>query len=213
MDSFVTFVATFAVLLYLSLVCRTNSTSCTGQGCFPQSRDLTTVAGASISSNSTCGLAGAEDFCVKRVCTYKCDATVPSQFHGVNLTIDQYDSDSYWKSKNFDENVVLQLDLGHSYFFTEIVATFRFEYPAAMYFAKSNDNGTSWKVLTYFSTNCQEYFGMEEVEENSRNGFDTECFRLESGTGGNPQVRYKMTGRCKFVLFVLKEYFLHGQSY
>lgn len=191
MDSFVA-LFTAILLTFLTFVCPTYSASCIEQTCFPTTRDLTTVAGASISSNSTCGGTGVEDFCVKQDCVYKCDANVPSLSHGVNLTIDKFDGDTYWKSKNFDENVVLQLDLGHSYFFTEIFVTFRFEYPAAMYIAKSDDYGTSWRTVTYLSTDCDKYFGMDEVEEKDRNGFAVECIRLDPGTAtATPQVVYK----------------------
>ena len=199
MDSFASLVALLATLSS-SLICRTYSASCNGP-CFPATRDLSAITGVSITSNSTCGLEGTKDFCVNQVCTHKCDATVPSQFHGVNLTIDKFEKETYWKSQNFQENVVLELHLGHTYFFTEIFATFQFEYPAAMYFVKSNDFGTNWKTLGYLSTDCQEYFGMDAVEENSRNGFAVECIRLDPAKAtGNPQVMLKNS----FLLLYLK---------
>ena len=164
-----------------SLVFRgANSNGCTKDSCFPPTWELETVRGASITANSTCGLTENEEFCVRQQCGFHCNNAVPSNFHGVNLTIDTVNDDTYWKSKNLEENVVLELNLGHSYFFVEVTATFAFSYPAAMYFSKSEDHGATWHTLAYFSSDCDKFFNMSAAEENDRDGFIVECFRLDS---------------------------------
>ena len=179
MNSCVVYILT--ALIYTSNVFRTaNSNDCTPESCFPPTSDLETVRGASITANSTCGLNGNEEFCIKRRCGHQCNNAVPSNYHGVNLTIDKVDDDTYWKSKNLDENVFLELNLGHSYLFVEITATFVFNYPAAMYFSKSDDHGATWRTLAYFSSDCSKHFNVSAVEENDRNGFIVQCFRLDT---------------------------------
>ena len=157
-----------------------NSNSCTEEYCFPPFWDLETVRGASITANSTCGLNGNEEFCIEHVCGHQCNNEVPSNFHGANLTVDKVDDNTYWKSKNLDENVVLELNLAHSYFFVEVTATFAVSYPAAMYLSKSDNHGATWKTLAYFSSDCSSYFNMTSVELNDRDGFSVECFRFDS---------------------------------
>lgn len=180
MNSCVLYILT-AVILTSSLTFRSASSNvCTRESCFPRTWDLETVRGASVTANSTCGLRGSEEFCVKQQCGYQCNNALPSDFHGANLTIDTVNDDTYWKSKNLDENVVLELSLGHSYFFVEITATFFVKYPAAMYFSKSDDYGATWQTLAYFSSECGKNFNMTAVEENDRDGFLVQCFRLDS---------------------------------
>ncbi|CAB4020635.1 Hypothetical predicted protein [Paramuricea clavata] len=174
-----------ALIFTSSLILRgANSNVCTRESCFPPTLDLETVRGASITANSTCGLSNInEEFCVLTTnlqCGFQCNNAVPSNSHAVNLTIDTVDDDTFWKSKNLDTNVVLELNLGHSYFFVEVTATFEFNYPAAMYFSKSEDDGASWQTLAYFSSDCDNYFNMSAAEENDRDGFIVQCFRLDS---------------------------------
>ncbi|XP_028407647.1 laminin subunit alpha-like [Dendronephthya gigantea] len=171
----------FTVIFTSGLILRSaNSNVCTPESCSPSTIDLTAVRDAVIRANSTCGVNKTEDFCVNQNCDYKCDNTDPSNYHGVNLTIDNVNDDTYWKSENLKENVVLDLDLGHPYFFVEITATFAFSYPAAMYFSTSDDHGASWRTLVYFSSDCAKYFNMTAVEDNDRDGFIVQCFRLDS---------------------------------
>ena len=182
MNSCVLCVVMTLIFISSSIFHVANSNDCTKESCFPPTEHLETVHGASITANSTCGGNGNEEFCVKGNCLHQCNNADPSSsnYHGVNLTIDSVDDDTYWKSKNLDENVVLELNLGHSYFFVSITATFAVGYPAAMYFSKSDDHGATWQILAYFSSDCNKYFGMSTVQENDRDGFIVQCFRLDS---------------------------------
>ena len=180
MNSCIVYILVTLVLASTILFHCANSNSCTKDSCFPPAWGLETVRGASITANSTCGLSENEEFCIKQQCGYQCNNAVPSNYHGANLTIDTVNDDTYWKSKNLDENVVLEINLGHSYFFYEVTATFAFSYPAAMYFSKSDNHGATWETLAYFSSDCAHNFNMSAVEENDRNGFIVECFRLDS---------------------------------
>ena len=180
MNSCLVYILVTLVLASTVLFRCANSNSCTKDSCFPPAWGLETVRGASITANSTCGLSENEEFCIKQQCGYHCNNAVPSNYHGPNLTIDTVNDDTYWKSKNLDENVVLEIELGHSYFFYEVTATFAFSYPAAMYFSKSDNHGATWETLAYFSSDCDYNFNMSAVEENDRNGFIVECFRLDS---------------------------------
>ena len=179
MNSCVVYILT--VIFTSGLILRSaNSNVCTPESCSPSTIDLTTVRDAVITANSTCGVNKTEDFCIKQNCDHKCDNTDPSNYHGANLTIDSVNDDTFWKSENLKENVVLELDLGHPYFFVEITVTFAFSYPAAMYFSKSDDHGASWRTLVYFSSDCGKYFNMTAAEDNDRDGFIVQCFRLDS---------------------------------
>ena len=201
-----------ALIFSSSLILRgANSNVCTRESCFPPTLDLETVRGASITANSTCGLSDInEEFCVSTnlQCDFQCNNAVPSNSHGVNLTIDTVSDDTFWKSKNLDTNVVLELNLGHSYFFVEVTATFEFNYPAAMYFSKSEDDGASWQTLAYFSSDCDNYFNMSAAEENDRDGFIVQCFRLDSA---NNELKvcvklYRIMKHICNLLFLPREY-------
>ena len=196
MNSCVVYVLTTLIFALSFVFHFANSNGCTKDSCFPPTEDLGSVRGASVTANSTCGLNGNEEFCKGLRCGFQCNNAVPSSsnYHGVNLTIDTVDDDTFWKSKNLDENVVLELNLKHSYFFVEITATFAESYPAAMYFTKSDDHGASWQTLAYFSSDCNKYFNMSSVEENDRDGFIVQCFRLDSA---NTELKV-----CMFCLYI-----------
>ena len=179
----------FAVLSLL-LICTIHVVSsqngCTGSGsCLPSPED---IAGKfAVTSNSTCG-DPVEQYCVGAACSKVCNANDNGLKHPANYTNDAFSLKTFWKSKNYEFPVYLQIDTGATFMLYQSVITFQHELPAAMYLAKSKDFGATYSEIAFFSSDCRAFFNMEETPDNKRNGLKVECFKIDPVLNSNKQV-------------------------
>ena len=159
--------------------------SCTGGPCYPPPADIS--GDFNVTANSTCG-DPPEQYCVKLNCTKVCDAKDPNNNHNPSFVNDPFGWGKFWKSKNFQYPVALQLDFGRTFMLYRSVVTFYHELPAAMYLLKSNDSGRTFDPIAYFATNCKEAFNMSETPENERKSLKVQCFGIDPATNPNLQV-------------------------
>ena len=159
--------------------------SCRSEPCYPPPADIS--GDFNVTANSTCG-DPSETYCVKLDCTKVCNAKDPNNQHKASFVNDPLAAGKFWKSKNFEFPVALQLDFGRTFMLYRSVVTFHHELPAAMYLLKSNDSGITYNPITYFATNCMEFFDMPETLENEREGLKVQCFKIDPDTNPNLQV-------------------------
>lgn len=184
----------FAILLFAIsssvhfLPCATQCTE--GAPCYPSPKDI--AAGRNITVNSTCG-DPAEQFCIELNCESVCNANDNDLKHPASYINDDYNLGTYWKSKNFEYPVFMQLDLGAIYMLFNSIVTFQHDYhlPAAMHFAKSKDFGASFQPIAYFSTSCSQFYNMTETSLNRRSGLQLECFKMDTTANPNPTNRLR----------------------
>jgi len=159
--------------------------ACSSGPCYPPPADIS--GDFNVTANSTCG-DPSEAYCVKLDCTKVCNANDPNNEHPARFVNDPFADGKFWKSKNFEYPVVLQLDIGRTFMLYRSVVTFYHELPAAMYLLKSNDSGITYNPITYFATNCTEFFNMQETPENEREGLKVQCFKIDPDTNPGLQV-------------------------
>ena len=158
---------------------------CSNGPCYPSPSD---IAGKfNVSANSTCG-DPQEAYCMNLQCDKVCNANDGSLKHPPSFVYDEISAGTFWKSKNYEFPVVLQLDIGRTFLLYQSVVTFYHELPAAMYFLKSNDSGVTYRPITYFATNCTRFFNMPETPDNEREGLKVQCFKIDTGTNPSKQV-------------------------
>lgn len=184
------FVSWLLVIFAAEIVSGQNQ--CNNGPCYPSPVD---IAGRyNVTANSTCGEPTQEIYCVNLDCSKVCNANDPDLQHPPRFVNDRFSANTFWKSKNYEFPVVLELDFGRTFMLYRSVVTFYHELPAAMYFLKSNDSGRTYRPITYFATNCTRFFGMPETPENDREGLKVQCFKIDPGTNPSKQV---------FVIFIL----------
>ncbi|XP_027039863.1 laminin subunit beta-1-like [Pocillopora damicornis] len=158
--------------------------SCSVGPCYPSPSDISKYF--NVTANSTCGNPS-EPYCVNLDCTNVCNAFDDNLAHNASLVKDDFSKNTFWKSKNYEFPVVLQLEVRRTFMLYQSVVTFYHELPAAMYLLKSNDSGRTWNPLTYFATNCTKYFNLPETPENEREGLKIQCFKIDTA---NKQLFY-----------------------
>ena len=179
----------FAVLSLL-LICTIHVVSsqngCTGSGsCLPSLED---IAGKfAVTSNSTCG-DPVEQYCVGADCSKVCNAKDNGLKHPANYTNDAFSLKTFWKSKNYEFPVYLQIDTGAMFMLYQSMITFQHELPGAMYLAKSKDFGATFSEVAFFSSDCRAFFNMEEIPDIKRSGLKVECFKTDPGLNSDKQV-------------------------
>jgi hypothetical protein len=89
------------------------------------------------------------------------------------------DKNTFWKSVNVDKPVFLQFDFGVLFILYRSVVTFRLEVPAAMYFSKSKDYGSTFQAISFYAKDCGTFFNMSVTPTNRRNGTQVECFKID----------------------------------
>ena len=159
--------------------------SCTGGPCYPPPADIS--GDFNVTANSTCGDLP-EQHCDQLNCNKVCDAKDPNNNHNPTFVNDPLGWGKFWKSKNFQYPVALQLDFGRTFMLYRSVVRFYHELPAAMYLLKSNDSGRTFDPITYFATNCKEAFNMSETPEYERESLKVQCFGIDPATNPNLQV-------------------------
>ncbi|KAL9988631.1 hypothetical protein ACROYT_G003097 [Oculina patagonica] len=161
--------------------------SCSSGPCYPPPADIS--GDFNVTANSTCG-DPPEQYCVNLDCSKVCNANDPNNEHPPRFVNDGFSANTFWKSKNYEYPVVLQLDIGRTFMLYQSVVTFYHELPAAMYLSKSNDSGRTYNPITYFATNCTEYFNLPETPDNEREGLKVQCFKIDPGTNPKKQLYY-----------------------
>ena len=160
---------------------------CSVGPCYPSPSDISKYF--NVTANSTCGNPS-EPYCVNLDCINVCNAFDDNLAHNASLVKDDFSKNTFWKSKNYEFPVVLQLGVRRTFMLYQSVVTFYHELPAAMYLLKSNDSGRTWNPLTYFATNCTKYFNLPETPENEREGLKIQCFKIDTATNLNKQVSF-----------------------
>ena len=188
----------FAILLFV-ISCSVHflpcATQCTeGIPCYPSSKDISSKRNVTV--NSTCG-SPPEQFCIELDCSSVCNADDDALKHPASFINDGYNLPTYWKSKNFDHPVFMQIDLGSTFMLFSSIVTFQHDYhlPAAMYFAKSKDFGVRFQPVAYFSTSCSQFYNMTETSLNRRDGLQLECFKMDTTANPNPANRERLVSK------------------
>ncbi|XP_061578256.1 laminin subunit beta-4 [Cololabis saira] len=145
---------------------------CDGISCNPQLGDLMIGRAAQLSTSSTCGLRGPQQYCIlgfleeEKKC-FICDSQQPYDrydnlnSHRIENIISTFDPERktrWWQSENGVHRVSIQLDLEAVFQFSHLVLTFKSFRPAAMLVERSKDFGRSWKVFRYFAEDCALHF-------------------------------------------------------
>ncbi|KAM9216772.1 LOW QUALITY PROTEIN: laminin subunit beta-4 [Dugong dugon] len=133
--------------------------------CHPTTGDLLVGRGAQLTASSTCGLRGAQKYCIlsyleeEQKC-FICDSRFPydpytqPNSHTIENVITSFEPDrekKWWQSENGLDHVSIRLDLEALFQFSHLVLTFKTFRPAAMLVERSTDYGHTWKVFKYFA--------------------------------------------------------------
>lgn len=148
-------------IVFIALIsCRTEVESvCSPQAaCYPAPIDVSAVANSKFNVTSTCGNPP-ETFCSKGDCTLMCNATDPAKMHPKQYMLDAYGLPTYWKSKNLEAPVTIQLDLPQKLILHQVVTTFEIDVPSGIYLQRSQDFGKTYSIIAYFAINCLSLFG------------------------------------------------------
>ncbi|XP_063053091.1 laminin subunit beta-4 [Engraulis encrasicolus] len=168
---------------------------CDDNSCHPQLGDLMVGRSAQLSATSTCGLHGAQNYCIlgyledEQKC-FNCDSTSPYNrynnptSHRIENVITAFEGSErkmkWWQSENGVHRVSIQLDLETVFQFSHLVLTFKSFRPAAMLVERSKDFGQTWKVFRYFAEDCASSFpGV--IEEDAESLSDVICESRYSG--------------------------------
>ncbi|XP_035013706.2 laminin subunit beta-4 isoform X1 [Hippoglossus stenolepis] len=145
---------------------------CPGSSCSPQLGDLMVGRAAQLSASSTCGLDGAQNYCIigyleeEKKC-FSCDSRLPynrysnpnsHRIENIITTFDLERKTKWWQSENGVHQVSIQFNLETVFQFSHLVLTFKSFRPAAMLVERSKDFGQTWKVFRYFAEDCSLHF-------------------------------------------------------
>ncbi|KAJ8393455.1 hypothetical protein AAFF_G00059280 [Aldrovandia affinis] len=145
---------------------------CTEGSCYPATGNLLIGRAVNLTATSTCGLQGAEHYCIVSHLQgadkcFVCDSQRPHDHHwhrhshrveNVIYLKDTNGEFTWWQSVNGEESVSLRLNLEAEFHFTHLIMKFKTFRPAAMMIERSADFGRSWKPYRYFSYNCTKMF-------------------------------------------------------
>nr|XP_025728478.1 laminin subunit beta-4-like [Callorhinus ursinus] len=145
---------------------------CKRGSCHPTTGDLLVGRSAQLTASSTCGLDGAQKYCIlsylegEQKC-FICDSRFPydpytqSHSHTIENIITSFEPErekKWWQSENGLDHVSIRLDLEALFQFSHLILTFKTFRPAAMLVERSTDYGHTWKVLRYFAKDCAASF-------------------------------------------------------
>lgn len=152
------------IVLLLSVACilkNADSVCVNNVPCFPGPVDVSKIVNSQLNVNSTCGNPP-ETFCSSINCNLVCNASDPARKHPKEYMIDAYANPTYWKSKNLDAPVMIQLDLNQKLILHQVVVTFDLDHPSAVYLQRSQDFGKTYSIISYFAINCLTSFGVPQ---------------------------------------------------
>lgn len=144
------------LLILTRYSCFVNAVCTNNVPCFPTPVDIlgpSTINRVSFNVSSVCGNP-VESFCSPDVCRLVCNASSPTDKHSKELMIDKYILPTYWKSKNLEYPVTIQLDLKQKLILHQMTITFQFEYPSYASIERSQDFGTSFYTIHRNAISC-----------------------------------------------------------
>nr|XP_004652732.2 laminin subunit beta-4 [Jaculus jaculus] len=145
---------------------------CSRGACRPAPGNLLVGRSAQLTASSTCGLNGAQKYCIlgylegEQKC-FLCDSRAPynpytqPDSHTIDNVITSFEAHrekKWWQSENGLDHVNIRLDLETLFQFSHLILTFKTFRPAAMLIERSTDFGHTWKVLKYFAKDCAASF-------------------------------------------------------
>ncbi|XP_012576215.1 PREDICTED: laminin subunit beta-4 [Condylura cristata] len=161
------------LFLYLGLCSYTQAEDGCSRGvCHPTTGNLLVGRSAQLSASSTCGLTGAQKYCIlsyleeEQKC-FTCDSRFPydpysqPNSHTIENVITRFEPDrekKWWQSENGLDHVSIRLDLEALFQFSHLILTFKTFRPAAMLIERSSDHGHTWRVFRYFAKDCAASF-------------------------------------------------------
>uniref|UniRef100_A0A452UH64 Laminin subunit beta 4 n=1 Tax=Ursus maritimus TaxID=29073 RepID=A0A452UH64_URSMA len=175
---------------------------CKRGSCHPMTGDLLVGRSAQLTASSTCGLDGAQKYCIlsylegEQKC-FICDSRFPydpytqSRSHTTENVITSFEPErekKWWQSENGLDHVSIRLDLEALFQFSHLILTFKVHFrPAAMLVERSADYGHTWKVLKYFAKDCAASF--PNITSGQAQGVgdlvcDSKYSDIEPSTGG-----------------------------
>ena len=106
-----------------------------------------------ISVSAPCGNP-VEEFCSPTTCGLFCNASDANRRYQIQDMIDAESSPTYWKSKNFDAPVTIQIDLNQKLLLHQVTVIFEFDYPSYVFIERSQDFGRSYGLIHHSAINC-----------------------------------------------------------
>ncbi|XP_065068970.1 laminin subunit gamma-1-like [Rhopilema esculentum] len=106
-----------------------------------------------ISVSAPCGNP-VEEFCSPTTCGLFCNASDPNRRYQIQDMIDAESNPTYWKSKNFDAPVTIQIDLNQKLLLHQVTVIFEFDYPSYVFIERSQDFGRSYGLIHHSAINC-----------------------------------------------------------
>uniref|UniRef100_M3Z3G3 Laminin subunit beta 4 n=1 Tax=Mustela putorius furo TaxID=9669 RepID=M3Z3G3_MUSPF len=169
--------------------------------CHPTTGDLLVGRSAQLTASSTCGLDGAQKYCILSylegeqkcfICDsrFPYDPDAPSLSHTIENVITSFEPETgrkWWQSENGVDHVSIRLDLEALFQFSHLILTFKTFRPAAMLVERSADYGHTWKVLKYFAKDCAASFPSISSGQAQAVGdlvCDSKYSDIEPSTGG-----------------------------
>ncbi|XP_007943246.1 laminin subunit beta-4 [Orycteropus afer afer] len=174
---------------------------CNRGACHPTTGDLLVGRGAQLTASSTCGLRGAQKYCIlsylerEQKC-FICDSRFPydpytnPDSHTIENVITGFEPDrekKWWQSENGLDHVSIRLDLEALFQFSHLILTFKTFRPAAMLVERSSDYGHTWKLFKYFAKDCATSFpniASGQAQEVGDLVCDSKYSDVEPSTGG-----------------------------
>ncbi|KAG8508491.1 Laminin subunit beta-4 [Galemys pyrenaicus] len=174
---------------------------CSRGVCHPTTGNLLVGRSAQLSASSTCGLNGAQKYCIlsylegEQKC-FICDSRFPydphtqPNSHTIENVITRFEPDrekKWWQSENGLDHVSIRLDLEALFQFSHLILTFKTFRPAAMLIERSSDYGHTWRVFKYFAEDCAASFPGVTLGQAQGVGdlvCDSKYSDIEPSTGG-----------------------------
>ncbi|XP_058153148.1 laminin subunit beta-4 [Dasypus novemcinctus] len=190
------------IFLHLGLLSYSKAQDkCSGRACHPTSGNLLVGRSGQLTASSTCGLKGAQKYCIlsylegEQKC-FVCDSRFPydpytqPNSHTIENVITSFEparEKKWWQSENGLDHVSIRLDLEALFQFSHLILTFKTFRPAAMLVERSTDYGHTWKVFKYFAKDCAASF--PDITSGQAQGVgdlvcDSKYSDVEPSTGG-----------------------------
>ena len=179
-------ISPLACVLLAHVLVRTVDAVCSNNvACFPTPVDiLDAVAAGNINFNvsSVCGNPP-EFFCSKSDCSMLCNASDPANRHPKEYMTDGYNELTFWKSKNLEQPVTIQVDLNQKLILHQVIVTFQYDYPSYTRIERSQNYGNSYFIIHQNAINCQSSAG--ELPSATYKPLTTVCMTILTSDSSN----------------------------